>query len=83
MELLRIIGGGKTEVDAQQKDSYEFSFTDPNQPFVPWVGLNIQNIQWDWEWFDNSYYQLFSKIEIPTSQTAFEKIEKKLIPPNK
>lgn len=63
--------------------SYEFSFTDPNQPFVPWVGLNIQNIQWDWEWFDNSYYQLFSKIEIPTSQTAFEKIEKKLISPNK
>lgn len=58
--------------------TYEFSFTHPDQPLVPWVGVNIQKIKWDWEWFDTSYYQLFSRIEIPTSQPAFEKIEKKL-----
>lgn len=55
--------------------AYEFSFTHPNQHFIEWVGLNIQNIKWDWEWFDTSYYQLFSRIEIPTSQSAFERIE--------
>tara|TARA_B100001094_G_scaffold269910_1_gene274460 strand:+ start:97 stop:651 length:555 start_codon:yes stop_codon:yes gene_type:complete len=62
--------------------AYEFSFTHPDQPFIPWVGVNIQKIKWDWEWFDTSYYQIFSKIEIPTSQPAFEKIEKKLTKAN-
>ena len=25
--------------------AYEFYFTHPNQPFIEWVGLNIQNIK--------------------------------------
>ena len=56
--------------------AYEFSFSHPSKYFIPWIGLNIQNIKWDWEWFDTSYYQLFSRIEIPTSQSGFEKIIK-------
>jgi len=56
----------------------KFSLTHPNQPFIPWVGFNIQNIKWDWEWFDTSYYQLFSRINIPTSQSDFERIEKNI-----
>ena len=58
--------------------AYEFYLTHPNQPFIPWVELNIQNIKWDREWFDTSYYQLFSRIDIPTSQSDFERIEKNI-----
>lgn len=52
----------------------ELSFTHPDSYIAPWVGLNIQRIKSNWEWFDTSYYQLFTRLKFPTEKKGYENI---------
>lgn len=53
---------------------FELSFTHPDSFIAPWVGLNIQKIKSNWEWFDTSYYQAFTRLKFPTEKKGYNNI---------